>query len=79
MDSDLELLDTKWRAIMIEVERYRRQARTEYMDARTSEWWCDQVHRARSEERRRVVEYLRRHGAETMADDIAAAYHTEEL
>lgn len=78
MDSDLELLDTKWRAIMIEVERYRRHARTEYMDRRTSEWWCDQVHRARSEERRRVVEYLRRHGAETMADDIAAAYHTEE-
>ena len=26
MDSDLELLDTKWRAIMIEVEKYRRQA-----------------------------------------------------
>ena len=78
MDSDLELLDTKWRAIMIEVEKYRRTARTEYMDKRTSEWWCDQVHLARSEERRRVVEYLRRHGAETMADDIAAAYHTEE-
>lgn len=78
MDSDLELLDVKWRAIMVEVEKYRRKARTEYMDARTSEWWCDQVHLARSEERRRVVEYLRRHGAETMADDIAAAYHTEE-
>mgnify|MGYP000179392702 CR=1 FL=1 len=78
MDSDLELLDTKWHAIMVQIERYRRQARTEYMDKRTSEWWCDQVHLARSEERRRVVEYLRRHGAETMAEDIAAAYHTEE-
>ena len=78
MDSDLELLDVKWHAIMVQIEKYRRQARTEYMDKRTSEWWCDQVHLARSEERRRVVEYLRRHGAETMADDIAAAYHTEE-
>ncbi len=78
MDSDLELLDTKWHAIMVQIEKYRLQARTEYMDKRTSEWWCDQVHLARSEERRRVVEYLRRHGAETMAEDIAAAYHTEE-
>lgn len=78
MDSDLELLDVKWRAIMIEVEKYRRKARTEYMNARTSEWWCDQVHLARSEERRRVIEYLKARGYLSLAAGILAGDHEEE-
>lgn len=78
MDSDLELLDVKWRSCLLEIQKWRAAARTDYMSTHTAQWWCDQVHLARAEERRRVVEYLRRHGAETMADDIAAAYHTEE-
>jgi hypothetical protein len=78
MDSDLELLDVKWRAIMVEVEKYRRKARTEYMDKRTSEWWCDQVHLARAQERERVIEYLRARGYLSLAAGILAGDHEEE-
>jgi hypothetical protein len=68
----------KWRAIMVEVEKYRRKARTEYMDKRTSEWWCDQVHLARAQERERVIEYLRARGYLSLAAGILAGDHEEE-
>ncbi len=63
---------------MVEVEKYRRKARTEYMDKRTSEWWCDQVHLARAQERERVIEYLRARGYLSLAAGILAGDHEEE-
>ena len=77
-DSDLLLLEQRWHAIRIEIDRWRARMRDRYADDRTQEWWCTQVHLARSEERRRVVEYLRRNGEHTLAQDIASAYHMEE-
>jgi hypothetical protein len=63
---------------MVEVEKYRRKARTEYMDKRTSEWWCDQVHLARAQERERVIESLIARGYLSLAAGILAGDHEED-
>jgi hypothetical protein len=52
--------------------------RDRYADDRTQEWWCTQVHLARSEERRRVIEYLRARGYLSLAAGILAGDHEED-
>jgi hypothetical protein len=77
-ESDLLLLDQRWEAIRTEIDRWRRLMRDRYADDRTQEWWCQQVHLARAQERQRVIAYLERRGFKSVGAEIAAGHHEEE-
>jgi hypothetical protein len=77
-ESDLLLLDQRWEAIRTEIDRWRRLMRDRYADDRTQEWWCNQVHLARAQERERVIEYLKVRGHLSLAAGILAGDHEEE-
>ena len=77
-DSDLLLLDQRWEAIRTEIDRWRKRMRDRHMDDRTQEWWCQQVHLARTQERERVIEYLKVRGHLSLAAGILAGDHEEE-
>jgi len=76
-DSDLLLLDQRWDAIRVQIDRWRKRMRDRYADDRTQEWWCTQVHLARAQERERVIEYLKARGHLSLAAGIMAGDHEE--
>lgn len=76
---DLAMLTSRLLAALREVELAREELeRATHYEQATSRWWCDQVHRARAEERGAVVAYLRSHSLTEAADQIERGDHKEQ-
>jgi hypothetical protein len=75
---DLPMLESLLSRTLEELRAARAECEsTQRYNKATSEWWSAQVHRAREEERRRVISYLEATGLKGAARDIRYGEHEE--